>query len=105
MASSPITTSAISEVRNDQLGVASALSNISRNTGGALGTAVLGVIMHAALPPGTERGTERAISAVRELVTGGFRHALFAAAGFLAVAALAAVRLPRIPGLGAGVKP
>jgi EmrB/QacA subfamily drug resistance transporter len=105
MASSPITTSAISEVRNDQLGVASALSNISRNTGGALGTAVLGVIMHAALPPGTERGTERAISAVRELVTGGFRHALFAAAGFLAVAALAAMRLPRIPGLGAGVKP
>jgi EmrB/QacA subfamily drug resistance transporter len=104
MASSPVTTSAISEVPRDQLGVASSLPNISRYTGGALGTAVLGVIMHAAIPSGAERGTERAISSVRDLVTGGFRSALFAAVGFLAVAALAAVRLPRISGLGGGAR-
>jgi EmrB/QacA subfamily drug resistance transporter len=104
MASSPVTTSAISEVPKSQLGVASSLPNISRYTGGALGTAVLGVIMHAAIPPGAERSTERAISAVRELVTEGFRNALFTAVGFLAVAAFAAVRLPRIAGLGTGVR-
>lgn len=104
MASSPVTTSAISEVPRDQLGVASSLPNISRYAGGALGTAVLGVVMHAALPPGAERGTEQAISAVRELITSGFRHALFAAVGFLTVAAFAAARLPRIAGLGGGVR-
>lgn len=105
MASSPVTTSAISEVPREQLGVASSLPNISRYTGGALGSALLGVIMHAAIPAGAERSTERAISAVRELVTAGFRNALFAAVGFLVVAAFAAVRLPRLAGLGGGVRP
>lgn len=104
MASSPVTTSAISEVPREELGIASSLPNISRYTGGALGTAVLGVIMHAAIPPGAERSTDRAISAVRELVTAGFRHALLAAAGFLVLAAFAAVRLPRIVGVGAGAR-
>ena len=37
-------------------------------------------------------------------MTSGFRNALFAAVGFLAVAAFAAVRLPRIAGLGTGVR-
>jgi hypothetical protein len=61
--------------------------------------------MHAAIPPGGERSTDRAISAVRELVTAGFRHALLAAAGFLVIAAFAAVRLPRIVGAGTGARP
>ena len=99
MASSPITTSAISDVPASQLGVASALPNISRYTGGALGTAVLGVIMHAGIPAGAERATVRAISAVRELIATGFRNALFAAVGFLLVAAVSAMRVPRLAGV------
>ena len=96
MASSPVTASAISQVPREQLGVASSLPNISRYAGGALGTAVLGVIMHAAIPEGVERSTGLAIAAVRELVTAGFRHALFAAVGFLLLASLTAAWLPRI---------
>ena len=99
MASSPITTSAISDVPAAQLGVASALPNISRYTGGALGTAALGVIMHAAIPAGAERATVRAISGVRELIATGFRNALFAAVGFLLVAAASAMRVPQLAGV------
>jgi EmrB/QacA subfamily drug resistance transporter len=99
MASSPITTSAISDVPDAQLGVASALPNISRYTGGALGTAVLGVIMHASLPIGADRATTRAISAVRELIAVGFRNALFAAVGFLLIAAVSAMRVPQLAGV------
>lgn len=102
LASSPITTSAISEAPHAQMGVASSLPNISRYAGGALGTAVLGVVMHAAIPPGAERGTSQAIGAVRELIVAGFRHALLAAAGFLVLAALAAARIPRLAGVGRG---
>jgi EmrB/QacA subfamily drug resistance transporter len=94
MATSPITTSAISEVPATQLGVASALPNISRYAGGALGTAVLGVVLHAAIPRGAESSTTRADEAVRELIADGFRNALLVAAGFLAIAAVAAARLP-----------
>lgn len=100
MASSPVTTSAISEVPREQLGVASSLPNISRYAGGALGTAVLGVIMHATIAPGAERSTTQAAGAVRDSVSAGFRNAMFAAVGFLAVAAFAAARLPRLTGLG-----
>jgi EmrB/QacA subfamily drug resistance transporter len=100
MASSPVTTSAISEAPREQLGVASSLPNISRYTGGAFGTAVLGVVMHAALPEGTERATGLAIPAVRETVVDGFRLALVGAVGFLLIAAFAAARLPRLTGVG-----
>ncbi len=96
MASSPITTSAISEVPHAQLGVASSLPSISRYAGGALGVAVLGVIMHAAIPPGAERSTRQASVAVRELISGGFRTALLVAAAFLVIAAIASTRLPRL---------
>lgn len=96
MATSPVTTSAISEVPHSQLGVASSLPNISRYAGGALGTAVLGVILHASVPAGAERGTDRASAPVRDLISGGFRSALLAAAGFLLIAAVAALRLPRL---------
>jgi predicted MFS family arabinose efflux permease len=99
MATAPVTTSAISQVPHSQLGVASSLPNISRYAGGALGTAVLGVIMHATVPAGAERGTDRAPAVVRDLIADGFRYALFAAAAFLAIAALAAIRLPRLAGV------
>jgi EmrB/QacA subfamily drug resistance transporter len=99
MASSPITTSAISDVPAAQLGVASALPNISRYTGGALGTAVLGVIMHAAIPAGAERATTKAAAPIRDLIATGFRNALLAGVGFLLIAAVAAIRVPTLAGV------
>jgi hypothetical protein len=102
LASSPITTSAISEAPRAQMGVASSLPNISRYTGGALGTALLGVVMHATIPAGGERATSRAIGAVRELIVAGFRNALLVAAAFLVLAALSAARMPRLAGVGRG---
>jgi hypothetical protein len=79
--------------------VAAAVANISGYTGGALGTAGLGVIRHAAVPAGSERATGRAISAVRELIATGFRNALFAAVGFLLLAAASATWVPRLAGV------
>ena len=102
LASSPITTSAISEAPRAQMGVASSLPNISRYTGGALGTALLGVVMHATIPAGGERATSRAVGAVRELIVAGFRNALLVAAAFLVLAALSAARMPRLAGVGRG---
>jgi EmrB/QacA subfamily drug resistance transporter len=95
MATSPITTTAMSEVPPERVGVAAALPNIFRYTGGGLGVAVLGVLMDAALPPGVERGTRRAIAPVRDLVSDGFRQAMIAAVAFLVLAALVATLMPR----------
>jgi EmrB/QacA subfamily drug resistance transporter len=96
MATSPITTTAISGVPAARLGVASALPNISRYTGGALGAAVLGAVLHAGLTAGLDRLTVRADAAGRELVAEGFRAALLVGAAFLVLAALAAARMPRL---------
>lgn len=104
VATSPITMTAIHDVPAARLGVASALPNISRYTGGALGAAVLGAVLHANLPPGLDRAAGRAGPAGRELVAGGFRTALLVAAGFLLLAALAATRMPRLDA-GAPVAP
>ena len=79
-----------------RLGVASALPNISRYTGGALGAAILGAILNAHLPAGLEEALGRVSPAGRALVADGFRTALLAAAGFLLLAALAASRMPRL---------
>lgn len=96
LAQSPATAVAISDVPAHRLGVASSLPNISRYAGGALGTAVLGVVMHAAVPAGEERSTERAVPAVRDDIVGGFRAALLVAAGFLVIATLIASRIPEM---------
>ena len=95
MSTSPITTTAMSEVPPERVGVAAALPNIFRYTGGGLGVAVLGVLMDAAVPAGVERGTKLAIAPVRDLVADGFRQAMIAAVGFLVLAALVAARMPR----------
>jgi EmrB/QacA subfamily drug resistance transporter len=96
MASAPITATAIHEVPAARLGVASALPNISRYTGGALGAAVLGAILHASLSSGLDRALGRVDAGSRELVAGGFRSALLVAVGFLLLAAVAAARMPRL---------
>ncbi len=92
MSSSAITTTAIWGVPRDRLGVAAALPNVSRYTGGALGAAAMGAILTAALPGGL------AETAAAADVGRGFRAAMIAAAGMLALGALAAVRMPRVLG-------
>ncbi len=100
VSTSPITMTAIHDVPPARLGVASALPNICRYTGGALGAALLGAVLHTHLAPGLDEALGRVGSAGRELVAEGFRSALFLAVAFLVLAALAASRMPRV---GAGV--
>lgn len=92
----PITTTAISEVPPERLGVASSLPNLSRYTGGALGAAILSAVLGAALPPGLERSSGLLEPAQRHLVAGGVRTSVLVAAGFLAAAAAIASRMPRL---------
>jgi MFS family permease len=96
MSTAAITATAIHEVPGVRLGVASALPNISRYTGGALGAAVLGAILNANVPAGLERALGQVAPDGRELVADGFRTALLVAAAFLLLAALAASRMPRL---------
>jgi EmrB/QacA subfamily drug resistance transporter len=91
-----ISTTAISEAPPHRLGVSSALLNIARYTGGALGTAVLGSILHANLAGDVESGAGQADAAGRLLVVDGFRGAMLAAAAFLVIAAVFAARMPRL---------
>ena len=79
-----------------RLGVASALPNISRYTGGALGAALLGAILHAYLSTGLDRALGQVAPSGRDLVADGFRTALLVAAGFLLAGAAAASRMPRL---------
>ncbi len=96
MSTAPITATAIHDVPAARLGVASALPNICRYTGGAIGAAVLGAVLHASLSAGLDRAAGRLDAPARELVAEGFRWALVVAAGFLLLAALAASRMPRL---------
>ena len=77
-------------------GVASALPNISRYTGGALGAALLGAILHAYLTTGLDRSLGQVAPSGRDLVAEGFRTALLVAAVFLLAGAAAASRMPRL---------
>ncbi len=92
MSSSAVTTTAIWGVPRAQLGVAVALPNVGRYTGGALGAAILGAMMAAALPAGV------ASAATGSDVATGFRGAMVVAALFLVVAAIAASRMPPVVG-------
>jgi DHA2 family multidrug resistance protein-like MFS transporter len=74
ISTSAVTTTAMQDVPPARLGVAAALPNISRYTGGALGTAILGAVLHAG---------------------GGLRGAMLVATGFMVVAVLLAARMPR----------
>ncbi len=96
MSTAAITATAIHEVPAARLGVASALPNISRYTGGALGAAILGAILNAHLPASLEQSLGRVAPEGRELVAEGFRTSLLVAAGLLVLAAFAASRMPRL---------
>jgi EmrB/QacA subfamily drug resistance transporter len=96
MSTASVSATAISEAPPDQLGVAAAVLNITRYTGAALGTAVLGSILHANLVGQVESGAGRADAAGRLLVVQGFRGAMLAAFAFLVVAAVVAARMPRL---------
>ena len=93
---SPITMTAIHDVPSARLGVAAAFPNISRYTGGALGAALLGSVLHAHLPAGLDRGLARVAPAGRDLVAEGFRSALLLAAAMLLIAAATAALMPRL---------
>lgn len=97
---SSITMTAIDGVPAARLGVASALPNISRYIGGALGAALLGTVLHANLPGALEDASGRLGAGGRGLVADGFRSALLVAAAFLVLAALAASRMPRLGARG-----
>jgi MFS family permease len=96
ISTSPITMTAIHDVPQARLGVAAAFPNISRYTGGALGAALLGSVLHAHLPAGLDRGLAQVAPAGRELVAEGFRSALVLAAAMLVIAAVIASRMPRL---------
>ena len=96
ISTSPITLTAIHDVPAARLGVASALPNISRYTGGALGGALLGAVLHAHLTTGLDRAVGRLSPPGRDLVAEGFRSAVLLGVGFLLIAALAAARMPRL---------
>src|SRR5207342_356904 len=83
VSTAPITATAIHDVPAARLGVASALPNISRYTGGALGAALLGAILHAYLTTGLDRSLGQVAPSARDLVAEGFRTALLVAAVFL----------------------
>ena len=96
VSTAPITATAIHDVPAARLGVASALPNISRYTGGALGAALLGAILHAYLSTGLDRALGQVAPAGRDLVAEGFRTALLVAAVLLLAGAAAASRMPRL---------
>jgi EmrB/QacA subfamily drug resistance transporter len=98
MSQSPVTTTAIRDVPASHLGVASALPNICRYTGGALGTAVLGTVLYSQIPAAAAGADHRLDAPTRALVADGFRAALVAAAAFMAIAAAIASRMPRLAG-------
>ena len=96
IATSPMTLTAIHGVPTERLGVASALPNICRYIGGALGGAVLGAVLHSHLTLGLDRSLGKLSPNGRQLVAEGFRSAVLLAAGFLVLAAVAAGRMPRL---------
>ena len=95
-ATSPITMTAIHDVPPARLGVAAAFPNISRYTGGALGAALLGSVLHAHLPAGLNGGLTQVAPIGRSLVADGFRSALLLAAAMLVIAAATAAAMPRL---------
>lgn len=96
MSSSPVTTTALSQVPPERLGVAASLPNICRYTGAGIGVAALGAALAQALPDGVTGDPPPAQAA------DGFRAAMLVATGFLAVAALIASRMPRQVSLKGG---
>ncbi len=99
----PVTTTAIHEVPEDRLGVASSLPNVSRYSGGALGGALLGTVLAMAIPPSVTAQDGLVSAPLRALVADGMRNALLVGAAILLVGAITAFRVPRVLGPGATI--
>jgi predicted MFS family arabinose efflux permease len=97
LATTPITTLAISEVPPERIGVASAFPNISRYVGGALGAALLGAILTASVGGVLDEGSATS-AAGRAGVAEGFSRASYASLIFLVLAFFTATRMPRTAG-------
>ena len=94
LATTPITTLAISEVPPERMGVASAFPNISRYVGGALGAALLGAVLTASVPGALDADASATLVS-RAGVAEGFGRASYGSVVFLALAFIAAQRMPR----------
>lgn len=102
-ATAPVTTTAIHEVPHGRLGVASALPNVARYSGGALGGALLGTVLAMAIPTSVTAQDGRVAEPMRDMVATGMREAMFVAAGILLLGLIAAFRMPRVVGPGASI--
>lgn len=91
MSSSPVTTTALSEVPAERLGVAASLPNICRYTGAGFGVAALGAALAAALPASAADDPAADLDAVAD----GFRVSMLLAVAFLVAGAAIAARMPR----------
>jgi EmrB/QacA subfamily drug resistance transporter len=92
----PSSVAALADVPAERTGVASALLNVSRQLGGALGLAVISTLVSAATTHALTVGHATAAAAM----TTGFRSGFTVSAALLAAAALAALVLLRGDGRG-----
>lgn len=99
----PVTATAIHEVPEDRLGVASSLPNVSRYSGGALGGALLSTVVAMTIPATVTAQHGLVAAPMRALVADGMRNALLVAAAILALGVIAAFRVPRVLGPGATI--
>lgn len=102
-ATAPVTTTAIHEAPQARLGVAAALPNVSRYSGGALGAALLGTVLAMSLPASVTAEAGLLTPALRADAAHGMQNALLAAAALLLVGVFAAFRMPRVVGPGARI--
>ena len=88
----PMTATAMAAVRSERAGMASAVHNSMRQVGQALGVAVLGSLVYAAVAGG-QAGGGRLTGARAGAFTDGLHHAVLVSGGCLLVAALLASAL------------
>jgi EmrB/QacA subfamily drug resistance transporter len=96
----PMTVTAISAVRTQDAGMASAIHNATRQLGQTFGVAVLGTIILARAGAGADNDAGALTGAVADAWVAGLHAALVVAAAALVLASAAIVAL--VPGLAAG---
>ncbi len=101
----PVITTAIHEAPRERLGVAAALPNVSRYSGGALGAALLGTVLAMSLPEALAAEGALLPPALRTDAAYGMQHAMLVAAALLLMSIATAWRMPRVVGPGARIVP